>query len=377
MRFINLTPAFSEEWDEVAHDSDDSWLYHLHDWLRFTEKVWNLEPKSFLVEHQGEIPGIFPLQMHKESKILKSIFMGTGGAAIKNSIDPAFRKKIFRAMYEHVEEIARECGSSHIEIYLPPLAKSSLNSHYGINPLVDYFYTDTSTHTWMVDLSKPDDDIFSNLSKDARQSIKKAKEAGYKIEKLESIDEIDKYYEVHSETYHRTGASPFPKDYFQGIYTHACKKGYATIWKGLDKNGEPVAFEIIGLFRKGGIYWSGCCKTEHLDSGVNYLLQYNSMLWAKSQGAEWFENGEAFPNIREGKLRGLTVFKGKFGGELHRFYKGQIVLKSKDEDDDPVSGPLYKRWFLITKAALKHYSNPAGYIRLLKRALTTQDYLGR
>ena len=229
-------------------------------------------------------------------------------------------------MYDHAEEIALQSGAVRIDVYLPPLARSSLSSRWGVNPLINYFYEDISTHTLVVDLTKSSKDLFANLVHDARRSIKKAREAGYRLEQVQSIGEIDDYYQVHCETYRRTGAKPLPKDYFTGIYDRMCKKGYATMWKAVDPSGNPVAFEIIGLFKRNAIYWAGCCRTEYLDSGVNYLLQFNSILWAKSKGAEWFENGEAFPNIREGKLRGLTVFKGKFGGELRRFYKGTLVL---------------------------------------------------
>lgn len=348
MRFIELTPNLSEEWDKVVHTSDDAWLCHLYNWLQMTEKVWNLESKSFLVEHEGEKIGIFPLQMHKKNRILKSTFMGTGGAAIKNSAHPSFRKKVFRAMYDHVEEIARSSGSPYIEIQLPPLDKSSLHNRWGINPLVNYFYTDVSTHTWMVDLSRPEDVIFANLSENAKRKIKLAKKKGYQIEKLKTLEEVDKYYEVHCENYNRTGANPHPKAYFLGIYENICKKGYAVIWKALDHNGEEVAFKIIGLFKNGAIYWAGCCKTEHLNSGVNYLLHYNSMLWAKNKGAGWFESGEAFPNVREGKLKGLTDFKGKFGGELHRFYRGRLQLIAESEKEN-----VYQDWLRSTALLLQ------------------------
>jgi len=329
MRFVQLTPDFSEVWDKLVYASDDAWLYHLYDWLQLTENIWDLESKSFLVEHDGEIVGVFPLQIHKKSRVLRSLFMGTGGAAVANTVDQAFRNKVMKGIYEHAEEIAHEIRAPSIEIYLPPLAKSSLKNRWGINPLVRYFYEDISTHTWMVNLTRNGDDIFVRLSKDARQSIKRALKAGYRVRELQSPYEIDEYYRVHCETYHRTGVNPHPEAYFQGIYEHVCKKGCAKIWKALEPNGSPVAFEIIGLFKEGAVYWAGCCETEHLDSGVNYLLQYNSMLWAKSNGAKWFENGEAFPNIRGGKLRGLTTFKEKFGGELHRFYKGSITFDTK------------------------------------------------
>lgn len=325
LRFVNLTQDLSEVWDKLVYASDDAWLYHLHDWLRFTEKIWDLESKSFLVEHEGDVIGIFPLQMHKKSRVLRSIFMGTGGGAVTNAVHPVFRRRIFKAMYGHVEEIACEVRAPFVEIYLPPLAKSCIENRWGVNPLVNYSYTDTSTHAWVADLTKNDDDILAGFSHDARINIRKAREAGYEIRESKSLGDLDEYYRVHCETYHRTGAKSFPKSYFLGIHEHICRKGLAVIWKALNRAGHPVAFEIIGLFKEGAVYWAGCCETKHLHSGVNYLLQYNSMLWAKERGAKWFENGEAFPNVLEGKLRGLTTFKEKFGGELHRFYKGKMV----------------------------------------------------
>jgi len=331
MRFVQLTPDLSEVWDKLVHCSDDAWLYHRYDWLQFTEKVWDLESRSFLVEHDREIVGIMPLQMHKKSRVLRSIFMGTGGAATSNELHPTFRARVLRAMYEHVEEIARRIKAPHIEIYIPPLAGSCMENRWGVNPLINYSYVDTSTHTWVVDLAADRQGIFARMSKDARRSVSKATEAGYKVREIESIDEIEEYYKVHCETYRRTGVSPHPKAYFQGIYKHVCKNGHATIWKALAPNGLPIAFEIIGLFKSGAIYWAGCCRSEHLHSGVNYFLQYSSMIWAKTQGAKWFENGEAFPNTSDKKLMGLTTFKGKFGGELHRFYKGTLTLTSQSK----------------------------------------------
>jgi hypothetical protein len=329
--FINLSPEFSKEWDKIIQDSDDAWLYHLYDWLHMTENVWDLISKSFLVEHNKEIIAIFPLQMHKKNRILKSVFMGPGGPAIKNSIDLNFRNRVLQAMYSHVKKIALKSRSPYIEIYLPPLINSSISNFWGVNPLINYSYIDISTHTWIVDLRKPEEIIYQNLSYDARRNIKKATKTGFSIRNCQSINEVDKYYKVHTETYNRTGAHPHPKEYFYGIYKYICDKGFGVIWEALDKENNPIAFKITGIFKKSAVYWAGCCKTKYLDSGVNYLLQYNAMLWAKQQGAEWFDNGEAFPNINEGKLRGLTIFKSKFGGELHRLFKGKLNLMKVSE----------------------------------------------
>jgi len=345
MKFIPLISSLSGDWDKIVYSSDDAWFFHLYDWLDLEEKVWNVERKSFLVEHEGKFIGIVPLQMNKKNKFLKSDLMGDCGAALINELDPAFRQKALKAIYQHIEDFARENGSPGIEVYLPSLAESQLKDRWQANPLINFYYTDISTHTFMVDLTKAEELILSDLSKDARLQMKKAEKMGYTIRLASGIE---KYYEVHCENYRRTGVNPHPKDFFVNIYERICKNNHAFVWEALDTNGIPVAFEIIALFKNKAFYWTSCCQTEHLDSGVNHLLQVHSMLWAKAQGAQWFETGEAFPNARDGKEKGLTDFKEKFGGQLHRLFKGRLEISPA-----PSKGSAFKSWVRSSIALIK------------------------
>jgi len=328
MKFIPLNPSLAGQWDQVVRHSDDAWVFHLYDWLPLTEKNWDLEPKSFLVEYEGKIVAVFPLQLNKRSKSLKSTYMGLGGAALINGLQQGVRKKIMKAMHEQVRLIASESKSPFIEVLLSPLSESSLQNQWQVNPLVQYGYEDSSSHTFMVDLKLSQEEIFNNYSHDAKREIKIATEKGFTVEALGAISEMEQFYEAHCENRKRTGVEAHPKDFFVDFYNQYYRKGSAMIIQAKDPAGQAIAFEVTGFFKKGALYWMGCCKTEFLDTGVNCLLQYHSMRWAKDQGAQWFENGEAFPNVQEGKLHGLTVFKGKFGGQLHRLFKGRIALNN-------------------------------------------------
>jgi hypothetical protein len=348
MRFISLAPQFSEGWDKVVYNSDDAWLYHLYNGLQVNGEVWNLESKSFLLEHEGKIIGIFPLQLNKNESILKSINLGNGGPALIKGLDLVLRAKALKAMFEHAEEIALKCNVSEVEVRLPPLSESALNSRWGVNPLVNYFYSDISTHTWIIDLKKSKEEIYDNLSTNAKREIKEAVNKGYKIREINSRDEMDIYYAIHCQTYKRTGAIPHPKEYFLGIYDYFVLANLAKIWIAVDKNNTPVALFNAATFKKKAVYWTGCCKNEDLKRGVYYLLFWQAIGYAKDNGFEWFECGEAFPNLKEGKLKGLTLFKSKFGGELHRYFKGRLVLTYESEKKK-----LLKDWVNCTSLLLK------------------------
>jgi len=341
MIFTPLENSLKVEWDKIAHLSDDAWLFHLYDWLKLEEKVWGLERKSFLVEHEGRFIGIVPLQMNKKSRVLKSDLMGDCGVALVNDLHPSFREKVLKGIYQHIEVIARQNTSPAVEIYLTPLSETILKDRWQVNPLLHFHYQDISTHTLIVDLTQSKEAILANLSADARLQMRKAKDAGYS---LRVGSGIEKYYELHVESYKRTGVAPHPQEYFENIYALICQKGHACLWEAIDAKGETVAFEMIALFKGKAFYWTSCCKNEHLESGVNYLMQANSMLWAREQGATYFETGEIFPGARGGKEKGLTGFKEKFGGEVHRLLKGRLEMSAPS---------TFKKWARLSMVMLK------------------------
>ena len=56
------------------------------------------------------------------------------------------------------------------------------------------------------------------------------------------------------------------------------------------------------------------------------------ILNAKRRGIGWYESGEVFPGAVSGKELGLTVFKSKFGGQMHRNFKGEKVFVRPDSE---------------------------------------------
>jgi hypothetical protein len=95
---------------------------------------------------------------------------------------------------------------------------------------------------------------------------------------------------------------------------------------GFDPLGKPVAFHNDARFKNAAMYHTGCSETLHLRSGINYLLFWEAICGEKVDGLLWYESGEVFPAAKLGKEKGLTDFKSKFGGELHRVFRGEKII---------------------------------------------------
>jgi ubiquinone/menaquinone biosynthesis C-methylase UbiE len=327
----------AEQWDAVVHASPDGWAYCTSPWRTLILDVaqWELQDFSFAACEGERVVGVMPLQYQAASRRMASTGWGQGGPVVLGSVPEKDRAQLTRQMVQHAEGLAAQQGAATLEITVSPLVPASLGAKWGVNPFVTLGYEDYSTQSLIADLRQSEDDLWSGLSSNARQMVRKAEKAGYRAVKGDWAELVDAYYRVHSETYHRTGVTPHPKKYFEGIARHMAPRGYAALWAGLAPDGVPVAFHNDTRFCGASLYATGCAETAHLDSGINYLLFWSAMLGARREGCTWYEVGEVFPDARDGKSRGLTVFKSKFGGELHRSFKARRAILA-----DSASAPI-------------------------------------
>jgi SAM-dependent methyltransferase len=323
MEFVDLTPALAPEWDLVVYHSDDGWAFSLAGWLDMVTPIWQMENRSFAIRENGRLVAVIPLHWVPAAKRLASSGWGHGGPAILAEISAVDRRRLWRAALSHVKEIAIQLGARSINIMISPLCQSSLTNRWGVNPMVEFGFTDASTHARIVNLCQEESELWFGLAQDARQQIKRSRAAGYTVRRCSWKELVDEYYRVHVENYCRTGVQPHPKAYFEGIAN--LPAGRHVLWVGFAPNGMPVAFHNDARFGTTALYHTGCSETAHLKSGINYWLFWEALLGAKTDGCAFYETGEVFPQANGGKEKGLTDFKGKFGGELHRLFRGEAI----------------------------------------------------
>lgn len=325
--------AFDEigapRWDEVVAASPDGWAFSTSVWRRLILDVreWALEDLSFAACKGQRILGLMPLQYRAPTRSIASTGWGASGPVIARNVPRDERERVVSVLLKHADALGHQRGAQVFELAVTPVTRSALHAPWGVNPFVIHGFEDTSTQSRVVDLRQSVEALWSGLSHNARQMIRKAEKAGYRAERADWAERADDYYRVHVETYHRTGVPPHPQRYFEGIGRQLAACGFAVLWAGVAPDGRLVAFHNDSRFQGASSYFTGCSETDHLDSGVNYLLFWAAMVGAKQDGCEWYEVGEVFPAARDGKSRGLTVFKSKFGGELHRSFKARRMLE--------------------------------------------------
>ncbi|MGA2462944.1 MAG: GNAT family N-acetyltransferase [Thermodesulfobacteriota bacterium] len=333
--FLNRFEVGQEDWDTFVDASDEAWLWHRFDLQDAISTLPGKHDLSFAIRGTalGErIVAVIPLHLIEKRRIYAfkwNTLDSLGGPACANGLGVKQKRKILEYAMSQITDLARKYDAVEINFALSPMAPAYCGERCPrINPLLEMGCENTLTQTWVVDIRQGKEKLWMNMETRARNAIRKAEKEGLRVRPANGSDDLDIYYHLHCETYRRTGVPPHPKSYFEAIWRNFLSKDLSLIFFAEWKE-NVVAAENFGAYKKAAVYWTGAANSQGLTLQANSLLQWAAMQSMVENGIEWYETGEAFPHLREGKLKGLNNFKRSFGGELFPYYRGRIVFSPK------------------------------------------------
>lgn len=344
--FPPITEIGEEEWDRLVRASPDGWVFSLHGWQRLVTAVepWGFQERGFAVMEGRRLLAVMPLHWRPSHGITASSGWGGSGPVIDGTLGRNERDRVMAAALAHAEELARQDGAETIEMSCWPVTVSSLANRWAVNPFELHGYEERSRLSQVIDLSVGEEALWNGLSQTTRRWIRKAQDRGFNVRKVDWADAVDSYYQIHCETYRRTGVEPHPRTYFAGIARYNAPSGASVLFAALNDAGKPAAFHNDARLMHGAYYHTGCSHDVAQELGLNYLLMWEAIADAARSGFLWYDVGWIFPSTADSKLRGLTDFKTRFGGEPHRaFYGVRRLAKSataQSAPDEPAPPPL-------------------------------------
>lgn len=329
-RIVQRKDLGRANWDAFADASDEAWLWHRYDLQEALETWPGSTDESFAVTdaESGETLALVPVR--RITRRLASVFPlyvleSLGGVAVRNGVGDRRYRTILKLATTTLAGKSRGGICLETRVALPAMAPAWRGENCPrVNPVLDMGCENTLTQTWVVDLRDGVDAAWNQMEGRARTAVRKAEKAGVTV-RAATAGDLETYYRLHKETYRRTGATPHAEAYFAMIWERFLANGLARIWMA-ELNGETIAAENFGIYKKAAIYWTGAANSKSLEVEANSLLQWTAMQWMVRNGIEWYETGEAFPQFENGKNKGLSDFKKSFGGTLYPYFKGKIAV---------------------------------------------------
>ncbi len=274
---------------------------HYEWWNEVIEKNWD----CVVVHNQNQVSAIWPFFVRRKGpfKLLcQPHFTPYSGAFLsypegqKPSTKVGHENKTLKALIDQLPEFAELEQNFHL-------------NHKNSLPFTWEGFKDEPRYTYLLDLTKSEEDLWLNFRDNIRKQIKKA-EKTLKVQKSNAIN-IKACFEESFKS--QKLSSPIDDDdIFRRIAVYIEKYNCGYTLEAVDENQNLHAALLCIFDNRQAYYLIGGSSSQFSTSGAMSLLQWEAIKKSKSNGLSHYNfEGSSIPSI-EKYLRG-------FGGELIRF----------------------------------------------------------
>jgi lipid II:glycine glycyltransferase (peptidoglycan interpeptide bridge formation enzyme) len=175
-------------------------------------------------------------------------------------------------------------------------------------------------YTFQLDLTKPEDELFSQLNGKTRYNVNVAVKKGVTV--VEQTDDagLAVYLQLLRETTTRQGFYAHTPEYFEQMWSVFGQSGMLRLFVAYYED-KPLVSWIMFIFNGVLYYPYGASSAEHRDAMASNLMMWEMIRFGKAQGCVSFDMWGALGPEPDAKHPwfGFHRFKKGFGGELVEF----------------------------------------------------------
>ncbi len=214
----------------------------------------------------------------------------------------------FRQLFKKVIQHGKNAGWKIIEV------KGGKEYLQGKIPSETYL-----THS--LDLTHPEQEIFSTFRSSTKRNIKKAVKENVKVNILNSLESVKEFYRLNCLTRKYHSLPPQPFYFFRKLHEHiiSAKKGVVILASCLNK---VIAGAVYVHFGDRAIFKYGASDKTHHQFRPNNLIMWEAIKWYAKNGFKSMSFGRTDP-----EHKGLLQFKRGWGTQEETIYYYKYDLK--------------------------------------------------
>lgn len=239
-------------------------------------------------------------------------------------------ERLAKALFSAIHEVARSRRAIFLKIepnVLDDEESGRRLSQYGFQASSQ---TNQPRSTIVVDLSGGEEALLGEMRKKTRQLVRKAAREGIEIVEGDRSD-LDSFYTVLTDTGEIKDIPVHEKGFYEQAWDTFRQAGAVKLILAKHQ-GEIVAGKMIFVFKDKSMHFWGGTSPKGRDLNASYLIQWESIKWAMSQGyhycdlwgipdeiADILRRGEEVPQDQQKGLWGVYTFKRGFGGAIESY----------------------------------------------------------
>ena len=305
MEVIEVKEDQREEWNNFVKTSPNSSLLQSWQWGQFQQslgrRIWRLAIQS---EKEWLI---LALVVKHNLPLGKSYLYCPRGPILSNY---KFQITNSKLLFDKIQGIAEKENSIFLRID-PAIQPTTIKD-------LDLIKTSKEIQpqdTLILDITKSEDELMSQMHYKTRYNIRLAKRKGVKIRQSIDLKDLDIFWDLLSETTKREKFKPHSKEYYKKQLEVLGKESLIKLFLARYK-GKVIAANIVSFFGDTATYLHGASLYEYRKVMAPHLLQWEAILEAKKKGCRCYDFwGIAPKDSPNHPWVGITRFKKGFGGE--------------------------------------------------------------
>ena len=284
----------SDNWLAKIDSKQAETIYQTPAWLAFISKTQNGEPVVAALREGRETIGYFTgLIVRKFGlRILGSPFPGWStdymGLTLSAGADRC------QAVQALIKFAFQDLGCVHLEMMDRNLTVSDLGG-LGVQYRV--------YRGFEIDLTRDEDELFSNMTSACRRCVRKAEKEGIVVEEAHDLEFADEYYAQLKDVFAKQSLVPtYGIERVRQLITHVHPTGHLLLLRARDRLGRCIATGIFPHMNGAMYFWGGASWRQHQLLRPNEAIQCYAMKIGKQKGLRTYDMG------------GGGEYKRKYGG---------------------------------------------------------------
>lgn len=183
-----------------------------------------------------------------------------------------------------------------------------------------------SERSWILDVTKPEDELLKEMRKTTRYLIKQGKRLGIEVEKSSNVNDLEKFYQLYKQTEKRQVFVAYDFDYLKKESSAFLKNKRSCLYFAY-YNHQLLSAAFIVLSSRSAFYHHGASSLKYPKIPTSYALQWYIIQDLKKQGFRFYNFWGIAPDDKPNHpWYGLTTFKKGFGGFAEEYLPTQDYL---------------------------------------------------
>jgi len=284
----------------------DFTVFQTDAWLAFLQETQRGEAVFAQVTADSQVVGRFSGVLLKRSGVwlLGSPAPGSTTGYMGFNLDHGISRR--DALEALMRDGFREFGCLHLEV---------MDRRIDIEDARALSLKYRATSGFEVDLTQPEDQLFSSMTSACRRCVRKAEKSGVAIEEARDSDFAHEYYGQLRDVFAKQRLVPtYPEERVVALVKHLLPTGHLLLLRARDADGDCIATGIFPAANDFMFFWGGASWRSGQAVRPNEALQWAAMTFWKARGIRAYDMG------------GGGDYKRKYGG---REVSGAWVRHSK------------------------------------------------